>query len=101
MNSEQKEQLRQDPDLKKYFPEGTSNEDITKVVMKILQERQEMKNKPKENQKTEEPKKTLQHKEPSKKKQEKKHTEKTCSFCHNKGHQRSKCPKKLYPGLDL
>lgn len=101
MKLEQKEQLRQHPDLKKYFPEGTSNEDINKVVMKILQERQEIKNNSKEKQQNEEPKKTIHHKEPSKKKQEKKHTEKTCSFCHNKGHQRSMCPKKLYPGLDL
>lgn len=98
MNSQNINELRQNPGLKKYFPEGTSDEDVTKIVMKILKERQEMKAKPVE---TKEPPKPPKEPTSNKNKHEKKKPEKTCSFCHNKGHQRSKCPKRLYPGVDL
>lgn len=98
MNSQSINELRQDPGLKKYFPEGTSDEDISKIVMKILKERQELKEKSVEPKKQAKP---VQETSNKKTKHEKKKTEKTCSFCQNKGHQRSKCPKKLYPGLDL
>lgn len=98
MNSQNINDLRQNPGLKKYFPEGTSDEDVTKIVIKILKERQEMKAKPVEKQEPSKP-----HNEPTgnKNKHEKKKSEKTCSFCNNKGHQRSKCPKRLHPGVDL
>ncbi|XBW36132.1 hypothetical protein QEN19_001709 [Hanseniaspora menglaensis] len=111
-NSNSEQNLRQNPSqkaLKDYFPENTADEDINKVILKILMERKLM-----EGKKVDETLSGITNDQKKLKcanetkaynnvKQKKIHDkgDKTCSFCKKTGHQRSKCPQKLYPGLNM
>ncbi|KAL6926951.1 hypothetical protein ACO0SA_004035 [Hanseniaspora valbyensis] len=107
-NSNEQQNLRQN-NIKRYFPENTTDIDINKVVLKILKERHEQEAKKAlqkdSNERVEtKPKPTFKSEQKNKNNSNKKKhdkPDKTCSFCKQTGHQRSKCPQKLYPGLNI
>lgn len=103
--------------IREYFPEHTPEKEINTVVLKLLKERREIELK-KASEKVQTEKKAFSNTQPAKQEENQKpilkkkqftskednkknESEKTCSFCKQKGHQRSKCPKKLYPGLNI